>query len=115
MKQIILRHHAEPDGGKPTITVVYQDPTTFQQETVGPFPFVLDHTDADRVLLRWYLEEHLMCPLAVYKDRALQAEAVMEALGAKLFGAVFNERSAYDLYRNVRDTLRDTRIVIHAS
>ncbi|WP_309714514.1 CHAT domain-containing protein [Armatimonas sp.] len=115
MKQLVLRHHAEPDGTNPTITVIYQDPTTFQQETVGPFPFVLDFSDESRERLRWYLEEYLQCPLAVYRERALQAEAQMETLSAGLFEAVFKERAAYDLYRNVRDTLSETRIVVQAN
>ena len=52
MKQLVLRHHAEPDGSNPTITVIYQDPMTFQQETVGPFPFALDFSDESRERLR---------------------------------------------------------------
>jgi hypothetical protein len=115
MQQLVLRHHAELDGSNPTISVIYQDPTTFQQETVGPFPFALDFSEEDRELLRWYLEEYLQCPLAVYRERALQAEARMETLSAALFEAVFKERAAYDLYRNVRDTLSQTRMVVQAN
>ncbi len=115
MKQIILRHHAEPDGSNPTITVLYQDPTTFHQDSVGPLPFMLAYSDEDRGLLRWYLEEYLMCPLAVYRDRAIRAEERMEKLGGELFEAVFKDRDAYNLYVNVRNILSETRIVVQAN
>lgn len=115
MKQLILRHHAEPDGSNPTITVIYQSTPTHVGTPAGPLPFDLAISEKDRELLRWYLEEYLLCPLAVYRDMAKTAESRMRGLGEELFAAVFREKEPFSLYNRVSNDLPNTRIIVQAN
>ncbi|MER2266117.1 tetratricopeptide repeat protein [Methylobacterium oxalidis] len=59
-------------------------------EGVGqPVAFAPPLTDADREDLRWYLEDYLMAPYAVYEERGQQIGQRLPEWGEALFEAVF--------------------------
>lgn len=54
-----------------------------------PLPFTSPLTAADREALRWYLEEYLDAPFAVYEQRAHEIRAKLATWGKALFEGVF--------------------------
>jgi len=77
--------------------------------------FTFEYAAADRDLICWYLEDYLECPWDTFNDRAAQAEATMERIGAELFRAVFGSEETGRQYYRVADELAQTRIIIHAA
>ncbi|MGC4046160.1 MAG: tetratricopeptide repeat protein [Armatimonas sp.] len=115
MKQLTLRHEAQPDGTDAKISVIFQQSPTHTGSIAGPFPFNLDYSTEEREKVRWYLEEYLMCPLGAYRNRAEEAEEVLKALGEKLFHAVFSQPECHTHYVRVADDLSNARIVVQAN
>jgi hypothetical protein len=113
--QELTIHHVPATGRRRTrVRVSYRAQEGAQpQERETPFAFTV--TDEQRRLIQWYLEEYLLYPWGVFPSRAQQAEALMEQLGAELFGAVFGSRETAALYAHVADNLSNTRLVVHAS
>jgi len=113
--QELTIHHVPATGRRRTrVRVSYRAQEGAQpQERETSFAFTV--TDEQRRLILWYLEEYLLYPWGVFPSRAQQAEALMEQLGAELFGAVFGSRETAALYAHVADNLANTRLVVHAS
>ena len=86
--QELTIHHVPATGRRRTrVRVSYRAQEGAQpQERDTPFAFTV--TDEQRRLMQWYLEEYLLYSWGVFRTRAQEAEALMEQLGAELFGAV---------------------------
>lgn len=59
-------------------------------------------SDADAEDLRWYLEDYLILPSAVYGERGQQIESKLPQWGIALFNAVFGAGPARDAYVSLR-------------
>jgi tetratricopeptide (TPR) repeat protein len=79
------------------------------------FGFTYEVSEQERDLIAWYLERYLLFPYGPFQSRAAEAEAATEAMGERLFAAIFTERSAQALYRQVADDLSNCRIVVEAN
>jgi hypothetical protein len=55
----------------------------------APIPFEIPLTPQEREDLRWYLEDYLEAPYAVYKDRGSTIAGKIPQWGRRLFDAVF--------------------------
>ncbi|MEA2694670.1 MAG: hypothetical protein QOJ16_4057, partial [Acidobacteriota bacterium] len=73
------------------------------------FPFRF--ADDDQRGLRWYLEEYLQYPQEPHPKIAAGVEQRMAAIGAELFGAIF-QGDARDLWAMLRERLEETRVEI---
>jgi tetratricopeptide (TPR) repeat protein len=70
--------------------------------TGDPVPFVWP-LDADTIEdLRWYLEDYLLAPFAVYEGRGTRIEAELPGWGESLFASVFGSGAARDAYLRLR-------------
>ncbi|HZF12663.1 MAG TPA: CHAT domain-containing protein [Thermoanaerobaculia bacterium] len=73
--------------------------------------FLFRFTDDDQRDLRWYLEDYLQFPEDPAPKIAARVEGRMAALGAELFGAIF-QGEARDLWATLRARLEETRVEI---
>jgi hypothetical protein len=73
-------------------------------EPAGPaVPFAPPLTPAEREDLRWYLEDYLEAPYAVYEDRGAAVADALPGWGVRLFDALFGlGLSARDAYQRAR-------------
>jgi tetratricopeptide (TPR) repeat protein len=87
----------EQDG---RVTVAYQRAGQLIPEPAGPpFEFICPLTAAQREDLRWYLEEYLTAPFAVYEERGQTIQGHLNVWGEALFNAIFGrEQPAHDAY-----------------
>jgi hypothetical protein len=65
--------------------------------------------------LRWYLEDYLRLPSAVYGERGRRVRDLLPAWGAAVFAAVFGQGRARDAYQRLRGRAADTRLVFRSS
>jgi len=75
-------------------------------------PFACEIAADERALLQWYLEEYLLHPYGPYRDRAVEAEAKLEEIGERLFGAVFGDVQSARPYEQVVDALDSCRLIV---
>jgi hypothetical protein len=70
-----------------------------------PFEFENPLTARQREDLRWYLEDYLQAPFAVYEERGEQVQSQLVSWGEALFAALFGPgRQARDAYLRARDS-----------
>ena len=110
MNHLTLFHQADPAQVRVELTLDRGQP----QATETAFDFSV--TDEERRRIQWYLEEYLQFPWGEFRTRAAEVEAEMDALGARLFEAIFGVgRAPHDPYiATVRNDLANTRIAVHA-
>lgn len=65
--------------------------------------------------LRWYLEDYLRLPSAVYGEKGQRLQAQLADWGARLFEAVFGTGPARDAYVRMRSRSARTRLVFRSS
>jgi hypothetical protein len=65
--------------------------------------------------LRWYLEDYLRAPFAVYESRGPAAAASLPAWGEAMFKAVFGPGTAQHSYERVRPLLGGLRVVFRSA
>src|SRR4051794_15540377 len=69
-----------------------------------PAAFVAPLGEADREDLRWYLEDYLQAPYAVYEERGQAVQARLAGWGQALFAAVFGPgMPGRDAYQRARE------------
>src|SRR5713226_7190977 len=92
----------EQDG---RVTVAYQRAgQVIPEPASAPFEFACPLTAAQRENLRWYLEEYLTAPYAVYEERGQTIQGQLNGWGEALFNAIFGrERPAHDAYVRARE------------
>jgi hypothetical protein len=61
----------------------------FPERAGEPFPFTFPLDDREREDLRWYLEDYLLAPYAVWEDRGQRIAGTLDGWGEALFRAVF--------------------------
>lgn len=61
-------------------------------------PFDVPISDEALADLRWYLEDYLVLPSAVYADRGRRIERLIPGWGVAMFDAVFRQGAARDVY-----------------
>jgi hypothetical protein len=72
------------------VTVSLQRPGQAYFETAGgPVPFSSPLGEDEREDLRWYLEDYLIAPYAVYEERGHKVEERLPEWGTSLFDSVF--------------------------
>jgi tetratricopeptide (TPR) repeat protein len=80
------RHEQEPEDG-------------------AAVPFALPFTDVQREDLRWYLEDYLIAPYAVYEERGQQIRDQLPKWGEALFDSLFGAgKPGRDLYMKAQGT-----------
>lgn len=62
--------------------------------------------------LRWYLEDYLIAPYAVYEARGQAIADRLDALGERLFAAVFSDQGARDAYTAAMQSGNGARIAL---
>lgn len=73
-------------------------------EPSGPsLPFELPLSPEEREDLRWYLEDYLGAPYAVYEDRGSTIARTIPLWGERLFGAVFGPGKGQKAYIQARE------------
>lgn len=77
-----------------------------------PFPFTSPLDAAAHEDLRWYLEDYLMAPFAVYEDRGQTIGAKLDDWGEALFNALFGAGKPRDDYMKAREGAGLAEIVI---
>jgi hypothetical protein len=65
--------------------------------------------------LRWYLEDYLRLPSAVYGEKGQRLQAQLAEWGAQVFGAVFGTGLARDAYVRMRSRPAGTRLVFRSA
>lgn len=65
--------------------------------------------------LRWYLEDYLRAPFAVYEERGALVEAALPRWGEALFSSVFGAGEARDAYVAVRSRGSAAQVVLRAA
>lgn len=91
----------ETDG---TVQVLLQREGQVLPEPAGPaVPFASPLTPREREDLRWYLEDYLEAPYAVYQDRGTTIADQIQPWGVRLFDALFGAgQPGRDAYLNAR-------------
>jgi hypothetical protein len=113
MHELALHYLPSESQALPKVRVEYRSqPRAQPQSAEADLNFT--YKPEDRQLIQWYLEEYLLCPWGVFRERAQKAENTIRQLGMDLFDAVFSTVEQQKLYYRVSDQLPDTRIVIHA-
>ena len=70
-----------------------------------PFEFENPLTTEQREDLRWYLEDYLQAPFAVYEERGEKIQSQLVSWGEALFATLFGSgRQARDAYMRARDS-----------
>ena len=64
--------------------------------------------------LRWYLEDYLRVPFAVYEQRGARVEAALAGWGEALFASVFGAGAARDAYVAVRSRGVAAQVVVRS-
>ncbi len=89
----------------------------YRAEPAGdPEPLEFPLSAAEREELRWYLEDYLVAPFAVYEERGQQIEGKLQGWGERLFGAVFGPgRPGRDAYIKARGAERCELLIASSS
>jgi hypothetical protein len=64
--------------------------------------------------VRWYLEDYLRAPFAVYEQRGTQVVVALAGYGEALFSSVFGAGAARDAYMTVQARSGTTEVVLHS-
>src|SRR5688572_8842147 len=91
-----------------TVQVHLQRPGHLLPEPAGaPVPFAPPLTAKENADLRWYLEDYLRIPTAVYGEQGAAIEAQLPEWGERLFDALFGPgkpgRDAYQKALSARE------------
>ena len=89
-----------------------RDGAGFAEAQSAPFAFAPPLDGAALEDLRWYLEDYLIAPYAVYEDRGKAIEAKLDAWGEALFRAAFADEQARIAYERARDAERGASLSI---
>ena len=86
-----------------TLQVLYQPEGQVLPEAAGlPEPFAFPLSTEELEDLRWYLEDYLRAPYAVYEDRGQAIAGCLKGWGERLFGALFGPgRPGQGAYREM--------------
>lgn len=85
----------------------------FDEPVGAPFAFAFPLDAAAREELRWYLEDYLLSPFAVWEERGQRIEGQLDGWGEALFRAVF-AGGAYAGYVTAREGAGSSELVIHS-
>jgi hypothetical protein len=89
------------DGGE--VRVGLEHTGQLVPEFAPPFAFTSPLSDQDREDLRWYLEDYLQTPYAVYEEHGSRIQARLKDWGEGLFKALFDgNQPAHDRYVQAR-------------
>src|SRR4051794_7518118 len=87
-----------------SVSVGFQRSGQAFAETCPPVPFASPFGAAEREDLRWYLEDYLTMPFAVYEQRGQAVQARLSEWGRALFDAVFGAgKPGRDAYLRSRE------------
>ena len=75
----------------------------FDEISGDPAGFAAPFSAEEREDLRWYLEDYLATPYAVYETRGQAIQAKLALWGKSLFGTVFGAGKARDAYQRSRE------------
>jgi hypothetical protein len=93
----------QEQGGR--ITVALQLSGQLVATPYEPFAFESPLSTEQREDLRWYLEDYLQAPFAVYEERGEQIQSQLLGWGEALFASLFGPgRPARDAYLRTRDS-----------
>ena len=102
------------DEGDGKISVALRRAGQEETKRAGdPFAFTFPLDDQAREDLRWYLEDYLPAPYAVWEDRGQAIADKLAGWGEALFQAVFGAGEPYNAYTTARKGLAE--LVIHAA
>jgi hypothetical protein len=77
---------------------------SFPEPASDPVPFESPFGDAEREDVRWYLEDYLIAPYAVYEERGRTLEGRLPEWGRALFESVFGAgKPSHDAYLKSRE------------
>jgi len=98
------RLFVEEEGGQ--VSVRWLAEGQLRPEAPGePEPFASPLTEEELEDLRWYLEDYLRAPYAVYEDRGREIEARLPELGERLFDSLFGQgKAGRDAYLRGRES-----------
>src|SRR3954447_21377609 len=85
-------------------------------EPGAPVAFPPPFTEAEREDLRWYLEDYLRAPYAVYEERGQEIQGRLRGWGEALFAALFGAgKPGRDLYLQAREGTPELAFLSHSS
>ena len=104
----------EIDNGR--VQVLLQRAEHADVDVAGkPVAFTSPLSDADREDLRWYLEDYLVAPYAVYEERGQIVQRKLGTWGRALFEAVFGKGPSRAIYLSVRDNNPELTLVSNST
>ncbi len=105
------------DIGESRIRVALRRAGNDYDEVAGdPVAFIHPFSSTDRESLRWYLEDYLQAPYAVYEQRGLAVQASLARWGHALFDAVFGPgKQGRDAYLRARERPTELAIISRSS
>ncbi|MGB8841681.1 MAG: hypothetical protein WCC64_11480, partial [Aliidongia sp.] len=100
-----------PDGG---VQVSFRRAGQDFEEKSDPVPFATPFTAEEREDLRWYLEDYLKAPYAVYEQRGQVIQEKLPVWGRALFDALFGPgKPGRDAYLKSREGT--CQLVLHST
>jgi tetratricopeptide (TPR) repeat protein len=101
------------DCGDGRVALSLQRSAQVLPELGGEAAFASPLTTQDLEDLRWYLEDYLIAPFAVYEERGEAIKGKLEGWGEALFGALFGEgRAGHDAYTRAREAVGGTELTL---
>src|SRR5512133_3222184 len=85
----------------------------FPERAGDAFAFAFPLDAAAREELRWYLEDYLQAPYAVWEERGQTIADQLDGWGEALFRAVFGTDKPRDAYTKAREAAGGSELVIH--
>jgi tetratricopeptide (TPR) repeat protein len=99
-------------SGNGTAAVVPWPEGEAQGSATSPFAVAWPLTDAELADLRWYFEDYLRAPFAVYENRGQRVAEALPRWGRTLFDALFGAGPGRDAYIAVRSSINTGGIEI---
>jgi hypothetical protein len=91
-----------PDGR--VVVALLRSGQSFPEASRDPVPFNSPFGVAEREDIRWYLEDYLIAPYAVYEERGRGIEARLPEWGQSLFESLFGAgKPGHDAYLKSRE------------
>ena len=91
-----------PDGR--VVVALLRSGQSFPEASRDPVPFNSPFGVAEREDIRWYLEDYLIAPYAVYEERGRGIEARLPECGQSLFESLFGaDKPGHDAYLESRE------------
>jgi hypothetical protein len=86
----------------------------FPERAGDPFPFTVPMDSQAREDLRWYLEDYLIAPYAVWEDRGQAIADKLDHWGEVLFESAFGSVDTRSAYIKAREGSAGVELVIHS-